>query len=134
MFGTLYRVEGPEQRRTNGRAPSSPSWNGGGDGPAWGAKRQPFEPRDDILQLSRHASSVVPYAELHCRSNFSFLSGAAHPEQLVECAVELGLSALALTDRNGFYGVVRFAEAARTLEMPTIFGVELWCEDRKSVV
>ncbi|MEY4228175.1 MAG: error-prone polymerase, partial [Actinomycetota bacterium] len=129
-------MEGSEQRRSNGRAPSSPSWNGGGDGPAWGAKRQPFEPRDDLLQSSSHrgsrasrrASTTVPYAELHCRSNFSFLSGAAHPEQLVECAAELGLSALALTDRNGFYGVVRFAEAARVLDMPTIFGVELWCD------
>ncbi|MBM3637906.1 MAG: error-prone DNA polymerase [Actinobacteria bacterium] len=128
MFGTLRQMEGSEQRRSNGRAPSSPSWNGGGDGPAWGAKRQPFEPREDLLHSSRRRSSVVPYAELHCRSNFSFLSGAAHPEQLVECAAELELSALALTDRNGFYGVVRFAEAARVLNMPTIFGVELWCD------
>ena len=65
------------------------------------------------------------YAELHCRSNFSFLQGASHPEQLVEQAQSLGLEALALTDRNGLYGIVRFAEAARVLGLPTVFGAEL---------
>jgi error-prone DNA polymerase len=69
----------------------------------------------------------VPYAELHCRSNFSFLQGAAHPEQLAECAAALGLDALALTDRNGLYGVVRFAEAARAVGLPTVFGTEIGC-------
>ena len=67
----------------------------------------------------------VPYSELHCRSNFSFLQGASHPEQLVEQAQSLGLEALALTDRNGLYGIVRFAEAARVLGLPTVFGAEL---------
>jgi error-prone DNA polymerase len=69
----------------------------------------------------------VSYAELHCTSNFSFLEGAAHPEELAEVAAALGLSALAITDRNGLYGVVRFAEAARAVNLPTIFGVELDC-------
>ena len=68
---------------------------------------------------------AVPYAELHCHSNFSFLDGASHPEELVEEAVRLGLEALALTDHDGFYGVVRFAEAAPALGLPTIFGAEL---------
>ncbi len=67
----------------------------------------------------------VPYAELHCHSNFSFLDGASHPEELVAEAVELGLEALALTDHNGFQGVVRFAEAARAVGLPTVFGAEL---------
>ena len=67
----------------------------------------------------------MPYAELHCHSNFSFLDGASHPEELVTEAARLGLEALALTDHNGFYGIVRFAEAARELGMPTIFGTEL---------
>ena len=67
----------------------------------------------------------MPYAELHCHSNFSFLDGASHPEELVTEAARLGLDALALTDHNGFYGIVRFAEAARELGMPTIFGTEL---------
>jgi error-prone DNA polymerase len=66
-----------------------------------------------------------PYAELHCHSNFSFLDGASHPEELVEEAVRLGLQALALTDHDGMYGVVRFAEAARAAGLPTVFGAEV---------
>lgn len=67
----------------------------------------------------------VPYAELHCHSQFSFLDGASPPEELVAEAVRLGLDALALTDHDGFYGVVRFAEAARLAGLPTVFGAEL---------
>ena len=92
----------------------------GGDSPAWSRKRQPFEP-----PAQRAATGSVPYAELHCHSNFSFLDGASHPEELVEEAVRLGLEALALTDHDGFYGVVRFAEAARAFGLPTVFGAEL---------
>src|SRR4051812_8241451 len=65
------------------------------------------------------------YAELHCHSNFSFLDGASHPEELVEEAARLGLAGLAITDHDGFYGVVRFAEAAREVGLPTVFGAEL---------
>ena len=65
------------------------------------------------------------YAELHCHSNFSFLDGASHPEELAEEAARLGLAALAITDHDGFYGIVRFAEAARALALPTVFGTEL---------
>ena len=65
------------------------------------------------------------YAELYCHTNFSFLDGASHPEELVEEAARLGLSALACTDHDGFYGVVRFAEAARAVGLPTVFGAEM---------
>ena len=65
------------------------------------------------------------YAELHCHTNFSFLDGASHPEELAEEAHRLGLTGLAVTDHNGLYGVVRFAEAARPIGLPTIFGAEL---------
>ena len=65
------------------------------------------------------------YAELHCHSAFSFLDGASTPEELAEEAAELGLEALAITDHPGFYGVVRFAEAARTLGLPSVFGAEV---------
>jgi error-prone DNA polymerase len=68
---------------------------------------------------------VVAYAELHCHTNFSFLDGASHPEELAVEAARLGLAALAVTDHDGFYGVVRFAEAAREVGMPTVFGTEL---------
>ena len=72
-------------------------------------------------------SPTVDYAELHCRSQFSFLHGASSPERLVEVARQLGLSALALTDRHGLYGVVRFAQAARESGVRTVFGAEVSC-------
>jgi error-prone DNA polymerase len=67
----------------------------------------------------------VPYAELHCHSAYSFLDGAATPEQLVAEAVRLGLDALALTDHDGFYGAAQFAEAARGTGLKTLYGAEL---------
>ncbi|MGH9283653.1 MAG: PHP domain-containing protein, partial [Acidimicrobiales bacterium] len=65
------------------------------------------------------------YAELHCHTNFSFLDGASHPEDLVGEAVRLGLDALAVTDHDGLYGAVRMAEVARALRLPTVFGAEV---------
>ncbi|HSP59658.1 MAG TPA: DNA polymerase III subunit alpha, partial [Ornithinimicrobium sp.] len=65
------------------------------------------------------------YAELHAHSAFSFLDGASQPEELVAEASRLGLSALALTDHDGLYGVVRFAQAARDAGVQTVFGAEL---------
>ncbi len=65
------------------------------------------------------------YAELHAHSAFSFLDGASQPEDLVAEAARLGLSGLALTDHDGLYGVVRFAQAARDMGLPTVFGAEL---------
>jgi len=62
---------------------------------------------------------------LQCHSNFSFLDGASSPETLVAEADRLGLEALALTDHDGFYGVVRFAAAARDVGLPTVFGAEV---------
>ena len=67
----------------------------------------------------------VPYAELHVHSHFSFLDGASSPEELVREAARLELEALALTDHGGLYGVVRFAECAREVGIPTIFGAEI---------
>ncbi|GAB3384092.1 hypothetical protein GCM10027452_36080 [Micromonospora halotolerans] len=92
----------------------------GGDSPAWSRKRQEYAPPE----LPR-PDDAVPYAELHAHSNFSFLDGASHPEELAEEAARLGLTALAVTDHDGFYGVVRFAEAARALHLPTVIGAEL---------
>ncbi|EYT52988.1 DNA polymerase III subunit alpha [Leucobacter sp. UCD-THU] len=57
-------------------------------------------------------SPAVPYAELHAHSHYSFLDGSSSPEQLIEEASRLGLSGIALTDHDGFYGAARFAEAA----------------------
>ena len=68
------------------------------------------------------------YAELHAWSNFTFLEGASHPEELVGAAVAAGLAGLALTDRDGLYGAVRFAKAAKEQKLPAICGVELTLE------
>ncbi len=108
----------------SGRARPAPSEGDGGDSPAWSYKRGEYHPPAD-LAAGRPSRKRRPYAELHCHSNFSFLDGASHPEELVEEAARLGLEALALTDHDGMYGVVRFAEAAEKIGMPTIFGAEL---------
>ncbi|WP_029287569.1 PHP domain-containing protein [Cellulomonas sp. HZM] len=65
------------------------------------------------------------YAELHAHSAFSFLDGASQPEELAAEAARLGLRALALTDHDGLYGVVRFSQAAKAVGLPTVFGAEL---------
>src|SRR5438445_5001312 len=108
-----------ERRLSDGRPTNVPPYANGGDSPAWSRRRQPFVPA-----VQRRRGSV-PYAELHCHSNFSLLDGASHPEELAEEAARLGLEALAITDHDGFYGVVRFAEAAREVGLPTVFGAEL---------
>jgi error-prone DNA polymerase len=92
----------------------------GGDSPAWSRKREPYQPPELPETTER-----VPYAELHCHSNFSFLDGASHPEELAEQAARLGLEAIALTDHDGMYGVARFAEAAAELDVRTVLGAEL---------
>ncbi len=74
------------------------------------------------------------YAELHCRSNFTFLDGASHPEELVERAVELELDTLALTDRDGLYGSVRFAKYAQRAGINAIVGSELTFADGSHLV
>ena len=70
----------------------------------------------------------MSYVELHCHSNFSFLDGAAHPEELAQLAAARGMPALALTDHNGLYGMVRFDSAARKLGVRPLIGCELTLE------
>ena len=74
------------------------------------------------------------YAELHCISNFSFLRGASHPEELVVQAAKLGYSALALTDECSLAGAVRAFLAARDAHLPLILGSELRLPDRLQLV
>ena len=100
----------------------------GGDGPAWSRHRPPYDPDPDD-KPRRPDGPVVPYAELHCHSYYSFLDGASSPEHLVEESIRLGLHGLALTDHDGFYGVVRLAEAAAEYDdLKTVFGAELSLE------
>jgi error-prone DNA polymerase len=65
------------------------------------------------------------YAPLWCKSNFSFLEGASHPEELVEEAHRLGLRSLAVTDRDGVYGMVRAHVKAKELGLHLVCGVQL---------
>ncbi|MDN4596106.1 error-prone DNA polymerase [Leifsonia virtsii] len=85
-------------------------------------KRQKYVPQ----AIPESTEGVVPYAELHAHSNFSFLDGASSPEELLEEATRLSLHALALTDHDGLYGAVHLAEAAEAYDrVETVFGAEL---------
>jgi error-prone DNA polymerase len=82
------------------------------------------------------------YAELHCKTNFSFLESASHAEELVLRAAELGYRALAVTDRDSLASVVRAHIAAKEIGLPLVIGAEitpldappvvLWATDRAS--
>src|SRR6478735_1585182 len=72
---------------------------------------------------------LMPYAELHCHSAYSFLDGASRPEELVAMAHELGHGALALTDHDNLCGALEFAHAAKALGVRPITGCELTVED-----
>ncbi|MGA8259209.1 MAG: error-prone DNA polymerase [Arenicellales bacterium] len=74
------------------------------------------------------------YAELHCLSNFSFLRGASHPEELVARAAELGYSALAITDECSLSGVVRAHMEAKRQSLVLIIGGEIRLVDGPRVV
>ncbi|HEY4225871.1 MAG TPA: error-prone DNA polymerase [Pseudolysinimonas sp.] len=103
------------------RPKQMPAGVDGGDSPAWSLKRGPYVAPKGIVR----DPDALPYAELHAHSSYSFLDGASSPEELLEEAERLGLHALAITDHDGFYGIVRFAEAAETASVKTVFGAEL---------
>lgn len=67
----------------------------------------------------------MDYAELHCHSSFSLLDGASNPEELIERAKLIGLSAIALTDHDDMGGAVRFAQSAAEMQVSAIIGAEL---------
>ncbi|HEY5625604.1 MAG TPA: error-prone DNA polymerase [Dehalococcoidia bacterium] len=71
----------------------------------------------------------MSYTELHCHSNFSFLDGASHIEELVLRAAELGQTALALTDHDGLHGAMEFAQCARAWGVRPITGAEITLAD-----
>ncbi|XVQ08404.1 error-prone DNA polymerase [Spirillospora sp. CA-255316] len=78
--------------------------------------------------VRRRGDADVPWAELHCHSSFSFLDGASDPAALVAEAVRLGVEAMAVTDHDGMYGAVQFAQAAGEAGIGTVFGAELSLE------
>src|SRR5437867_12845099 len=68
---------------------------------------------------------MPPYAELHAHSNFSFLEGASHVDELVLRARELGYETLALADHDGLHGATEFAQCARAWGLRPITGAEI---------
>lgn len=68
---------------------------------------------------------MTSYVPLWCKSNFSFLEGASHPDELVEEAHQQGLRAIALTDRDGVYGIVRAHVKARELGIHLLVGSQV---------
>ncbi len=85
---------------------------------------------DPICPQARNwGLSPFPYAELHCLSNFSFLRGASHAEELVSRAKELGYTALAITDECSLAGVVRAHTAAKKIDgIKLLIGAEFTLE------
>src|SRR6266699_1465412 len=79
-------------------------------------------------------SPLPAYAELHCLSNFTFLRGASHPEELVKRAAALGYRALALTDECSLAGAVRAHVAAKDVGLPLVIGSEIRLQDGPTLV
>lgn len=80
------------------------------------------------------SAKKIPYVELHCKSNFSFLEGASHADELFQQAHQLGYKALAITDRNSLAGIVRAHLASRQVGLPLIVGAEITLHDAWPVV
>ena len=76
------------------------------------------------MVISRSLTTKVGFAELHCLSNYSFLSGASHPEELVESAAQKGYRAIALTDECTYSGLVKAHMAAKKHAIKFIVGSE----------
>jgi error-prone DNA polymerase len=98
------------------------------------------QPRPLPTQAASRGFAGPRYAELHCKTNFSFLEGASHPDELVERAAAVSYAALAITDRNSLAGVVRAHVAAKAVGLKLLIGAEitpldappvlLWAMDR----
>ncbi len=76
----------------------------------------------------------MKYAELHCISNFTFLRGASHPEELIQTAKKLNYEALAITDECSLSGIVRAHVAAKKFNIKLIIGTEIKLDDELSLV
>src|SRR5688500_9546622 len=74
------------------------------------------------------------YSELQVTSNFSFLRGASHPEEIVQQAADLGYAAIAITDRNTLAGIVRGHAAAKKAGIRYIPGCRLDLQDGPSLI
>src|ERR1700720_316885 len=85
----------------------------------------------------KRGSGLAPvpgYAELQVTSNFSFLRGASHPDELVVTAAALGHQAIAITDRNSLAGIVRAHHAAKEVGIRLVVGCRLDLRDGSSLL
>lgn len=102
------------------------------------SKRRPRATQGAVEHPEKSAvlsgSGTIPYAELHCRTNYSFLEGASHADELAARAAELGLSAIAVTDRNSLAGIVRAHVAAKEAGLKLLIGAEIVPLDGPAVV
>src|ERR1700683_182097 len=90
------------------------------------SKRRPPSCKPPAEETGRaERAPAPPYAELHCRTNFSFLEGASHPDELVQRGAELRYRALAVTDSNSLAGVVRAHVAAKEIGLKLLIGAEI---------
>ncbi len=90
-------------------------------------------PRQSVLR-DPAPSRDPACAALWCKSNYSFLEGASHPEELVEACRNLGIRSLALTDRNGVYGIVRAHVRARELGVHLVVGSQVSLRDGSEIL
>src|SRR5213080_288763 len=86
-------------------------------------------PNQACVESTQAPGGPPPYVELHAHSAYSFLDGASLPEELAARAAELGYEALALTDHDGLYGSMEFAQAAKAFGIRPITGAEVTLED-----
>jgi error-prone DNA polymerase len=86
------------------------------------------------LSMASFPERVPRYAELQVTTNFSFLRGAAHPDELVVTAAALGYAAIAITDRNSFAGIVRAHHAAKEVGIRLVVGCRLELRDGTSLL
>src|SRR6266516_4933714 len=89
------------------------------------------QPRTQLLTAHR---SLPNYVELHARSAFSFLRGAATPEELIAVCSELKMPAMALLDNDGVYGAARFHLAAQKVGIKTHIGAEITVQRPKAKI
>src|SRR3569623_3225935 len=97
----------------------------------------PEKPSDKRMPLNAAPAVRLPgppYAELRCKTNFSFLEGASHPDELGLQAAELSYAALAITDRNSLAGVVRAHTAAKQAGLKLLIGAEITPVDAPPIV
>ena len=90
--------------------------------------------RRRLRDLPPAATPPVRYVELHCKTNFSFLEGASHPDELVAQAARLGYAGMAVTDRNSLAGAVRAHVAAKEAGLKLVIGAEVTLVDASPVL